>query len=189
MKNILIKLIIIFCSLRFLQSQYQISVIINQKGNQKILSDNFNNLPKRIEINGVQSTVNRKPNLKMGTNTIIMIWENYITNMQDMFYGCSSIISIDFSNFDSSSVTNMKAMFAFCYSLKSLDLSNFKTSNVSIMINMFYCCKSLTTLNLSTFDTSKIDSLEGFFCGCSSLEYIDISNFNTTSVTTLFKTF
>ena len=42
-------------------------------------------------------------------------------------------------------------MFEDCSSLTSLDLSNFKTENVQSMNSMFEDCSSLTSLDLSNF--------------------------------------
>ena len=47
-------------------------------------------------------------------------------------------------------------MFYDCSSLTSLDLSNFETEKVGSMQSMFEGCSSLTTLDLSSFDTSSI---------------------------------
>ena len=43
-----------------------------------------------------------------------------------------------------------------CSSLTSLNLSNFYTSQVTSMNNMFYDCSSLTSLDLSSFNTTKV---------------------------------
>jgi len=48
-----------------------------------------------------------------------------LSNMLDMFYGCSSLKSIDFSNFDTSKVTYMSSVFSFCRSLESIIYQNF----------------------------------------------------------------
>ena len=71
-----------------------------------------------------------------------------ITDMKDMFRGCSSLICLpDISNWNTSKVTNMSEMFSYCQSLVSLpDISNWNTSNVTNMSCMFYECKSLTVL-------------------------------------------
>ena len=42
---------------------------------------------------------------------------NNVTNMSDMFYGCSSLINIDLSNFNTNNVTDMNDMFNGCSSL------------------------------------------------------------------------
>ncbi|EMF0513115.1 BspA family leucine-rich repeat surface protein [Enterococcus hirae] len=63
-----------------------------------------------------------------------------VTSMQSMFYGLSSVTSLDVSGFDTSKVESMYDMFRGMSSVKSLDLSSFDTSNVgsSGMGNMFY---------------------------------------------------
>ena len=50
-----------------------------------------------------------------------------------MFYDCSSLTSLNISNWDTSSVTRMSTMFSNCSSLTSLDISNWNTSNVEDM--------------------------------------------------------
>ena len=68
-----------------------------------------------------------------------------IINMGYMFYNCSSLTSIGFSNFDTSKVTKLHYMFYNCYSLISIDLSKFDI--------MFYNCSSLTSINIYNFNT------------------------------------
>ena len=65
-----------------------------------------------------------------------------------MFSGCSSLSSLDLSNFITSSVTNMYRMFYRCSSLTSLDLSNFNTSSVTTMNYMLRNCEKLEYINL-----------------------------------------
>ena len=102
--------------------------------------------------------------------------------MVQMFYGCSSLASLDLSSFDTSSVTDMVGMFEGCSSLSSLDLSSFDTSGVTDMGGMFYGCSSLASLDLSSFDTSRVTDMVWMFEGCSSLESLDLSSFDTSKV-------
>ncbi|ASV80908.1 immunoglobulin-like domain-containing protein [Enterococcus hirae] len=60
-----------------------------------------------------------------------------VTAMQSMFYGLSSVTSLDVSGFDTSNVTTMDNMFYNISSVTSLDVSGFDTSNVTTMKNMF----------------------------------------------------
>ena len=106
-----------------------------------------------------------------------------MTTMENMFRDCSSLTSIDFSNFDTSKVTNMNSMFDSCSSLTSLDLSNINTSNVITMDSMFFECTSLTSLDLSNFDTSKVTNMSAMFYNCNKLTTLDLSNFDTSKVT------
>ena len=102
-----------------------------------------------------------------------------VKNMTAMFDGCSSLTSLDVSNFNTSSVTDMTAMFQNCSSLTSLDLSNFNTSKVVWMSCMFGGCSSLKSLNVSSFNTSKVTHMGGMFQFCSSLTSLDVSGFDT----------
>ena len=63
-----------------------------------------------------------------------------------MFFGCSSLTSLDLTNFNTANVTDMDAMFDLCSSLASLDLTNFNTEKVIDMYGMFSGCNSLTTI-------------------------------------------
>ena len=112
-----------------------------------------------------------------------------ITNMNGMFYGCSSITSLDLSNFNTSKVINMSAMFFECSSLKSLNLSSFNTSNVTNMGEMFDYCYSLTRLDLSSFNTSNVTDMRFMFKLCSSLTNLDIKSFNTSKVPSMCNMF
>ena len=105
-----------------------------------------------------------------------------VMDMSCMFWGCSSLESLDLSGFDTSNVTDMTRMFDGCSSLKSLDLSNFDTSNVMDMSCMFWGCSSLESLDLSGFDTSNVTDMTRMFDGCSSLKSLDLSNFDTSNV-------
>ena len=106
-----------------------------------------------------------------------------VTDMSWMFSSCSKLTSLDVSNFNTSNVTDMSNIFNNCSGLTSLDLSSFDTSNVTNMSHMFYQCSGLTSLNLSSFDTSKVTDMGYMFQSCNSLTSLNISNFDTSNVT------
>ena len=106
-----------------------------------------------------------------------------VTDMREMFYGCSGLTSLNVSNFNTSAVWGMKGMFSGCSSLTSLNLSNFNTSKVLDMSDMFANCSSLTSLNVSNFSTYLVKNMRAMFYGCSGLTSLNLSNFNTSSVT------
>jgi surface protein len=54
-----------------------------------------------------------------------------------MFSGCSSLVSLDLSNFDTSKVTEIGYMFGSCYNLTTINLSNADFSNVIEKEGMF----------------------------------------------------
>ncbi len=112
-----------------------------------------------------------------------------VTGMSAMFSGCSSLTSLDVSNFDTSQVTSMSSMFYKCSKLPSLDVSNFDTSQVTNMKQIFFVCSSLTSLDVSKFDTSQVTSMYYMFFDCESLTSLDVSNFNTSKVTDMYGMF
>ena len=112
--------------------------------------------------------------------TIIFMKE--LKDMNLIFSECSSIISLNLSNFKTDNVENMSGMFFNCSSLTSLNLSNFNTINVNKMNDIFSNCSSLTSLDLSHFNTNNVDDISGMFYNCSSLNYLNLSNFNTNNV-------
>lgn len=106
-----------------------------------------------------------------------------------MFSGCSGLTSFDISNFDTSKVVNMNGMFQGCSSLTDIDLSNFDTSKTVGFNHIFSGCTSLTNIDLSSFDTSKVNDMNAMFMECSSLTYLNLSNFNTSSLTQMVQMF
>ena len=80
------------------------------------------------------------------------------------FYNCSSLTSIiGLENLNTENVTGMYRMFYGCSSLTSLDLSSFDTRNVTEMSEMFCGCSSLTSLDVSSFDTRNVKNMGGMF--------------------------
>jgi len=136
--------------------------------NKEINNKNLNNINKKIndmnldnvnktkinDENKDNQTIN-KEQLKNFKNKCKFITKN-VTNMSNMFFGCSSLKSINLSNLDTNNVKDMSGMFSGCSSLTSLNLSNFDTNNVTNMNNMFYNCSSLTSINLNNFDANNV---------------------------------
>lgn len=146
-----------------------------------------------------------------GLLSIIDIDTSMITNMSNMFNGCSSLTSINLTNFNTSKVTDMSSMFEGCSELTLLDTSKFdvaKVSNTSKMFNgcyrltslnlfgtstdelqnceqMFKGCSSLTSLSLPKLNTAKVTNMSNMFNGCSSLTWLDLSGFNTAKVSNM----
>jgi len=141
------------------------------------------------------STIGGSNKLNIIARTKVEIHFNSIlTNMEKFFSkeednNMLNIISIDFSQFNSSLVTNMDSLFLGCNSLDSINLEGFDTSNVENMNSMFAQCNSLKTLNLSNFVTSKVKFMNYMFYNCTSLNSLDISNFNLLSITSIEQMF
>ena len=112
-----------------------------------------------------------------------------VTNMSHMFYDCSALTTLDVSNFDTQNVTDMSGMFSNCSALTTLDVSKFNTQNVTNLSCMFSGCRTLTTLNVSNFDTKNVMIMNNMFDGCYTLTTLDVSNFDTKNVTNMYAMF
>lgn len=112
-------------------------------------------------------TFNNKENIKSIKK--MQLDTSNVTNMNNMFNGCSSLITLDMSSINTSKVTTMQEMFSGCSSLTSLNLSDLNMKKLQYVAHMFYECSSLKdvfisqevtlnrlTKNLSTGDISYI---------------------------------
>ena len=105
-----------------------------------------------------------------------------VADMSYMFYSCLSLTSLDVTKFNTEKVTNMSYMFASCSKLTSLDVTKFNTANVTDMSYMFYSCLSLTSLDVTKFNTEKVTNMSNMFYSCSKLTSLDVTKFNTEKV-------
>ena len=112
-----------------------------------------------------------------------------VTNMCNMFAGCSSLTSLDVTHFNTANVTNMSRMFSGCSSLTSLDVTHFNTAKVTDMIYMFYNCKALTSLDVTKFNTANVTDMSYMFKDCTNLAKLDVTHFNTAKVTDMSNMF
>ena len=121
----------------------------------------------------------------VGKYTFEIIFNNNLTNLKCFFSECSTITSLDLSNFDTSNVTDMYRMFNKCTKLQTISgLTNLITNNVTNMSAMFQYCNELLNLDLSNFNTSKVIKMGGMFRDCKKLKEIKgIQNFITNNVT------
>ena len=110
-------------------------------------------------------------------------------DFNNVFYGTSSIKSIDLSSMRSLKLKNIANLFANCYSLEYVNLNNFNTSQVTNMLGLFYNNNKLTSVDLSLFNTKKVFDMKWMFFNCSSLTYLDLSSFDTSLVTDMKEMF
>ena len=87
--------------------------------------------------------------------------------MNNMFYNCFLLISLNLSNFNINN-TNYMILCSLLF-LTSLNLSN----NAINIVDMFYKCYSLNSLNLSNFNTNKVNDMICMFLNY----YIILFNF------------
>ena len=134
----------------FMSEINSIKLKIKGTGIKHVFSSSFSNYlyPNTTKINGyAQNTISASYNLTEDENIVELIWDILINDCHYMFYGCSDITEIDFSNFDTPEVTYMNSMFRDCSSLTSLDLSHFNISLVWCIEYMFYGCSKLEYIN------------------------------------------
>ena len=105
-----------------------------------------------------------------------------VTDMSNMFYGCSALTSLDVTHFNTAKVTNMNYMFYGCSKLTSLDVTKFNTANVTNMSYMFCRCPVLSSLDVTKFNTANVTNMSYMFESCSALSSLDLSNFYTKEV-------
>ena len=110
---------------------------------------------------------------------------NSVTDVSEMFWGCSSLISFSAPNWNMSFVTNMSFMFADCVNLSSLDVSNWDVSNVINMDCLFGGCLKLTSLDVSNWNVSNVTSMMDVFGNCEKLIQLNLSNWDISNVTDL----
>ncbi len=111
------------------------------------------------------------------------------TTLNELFYGCKALSSLDASKLNTSGATSMASMFNGCSSLTGLDLSSFDTSKVTDMNYMFYDCSSAKSINVSSFNTSNVEKMSGMFNGCSGLASLDVTGFKTPKATNMSSMF
>ena len=106
---------------------------------------------------------------KEGNHTIFFFVNDNINNLNslaNMFDKNTYITNIVFSElFNTENITNMENMFSGCSSLTSINISNFNTSKTENMANMFSGCSSLTSINVSNFNTNNVNNMDNMFEG------------------------
>ena len=77
--------------------------------------------------------------------------------MSWLFYNCTSLISVNLSNFETQNVKNMDYIFYYCKSLTLIDISNFITNK-----KMVYLFKELPdngTIRISSHSQDKFKEI------------------------------
>lgn len=135
------------------------------------------------EVTSVQEMFYECTNLKsIDFSTASSTSTPLLNNMASAFQGCTSLDSIALGSLTTSNVTDMSSLCYNCKSLKSFDTSMLDTSSVETMQRMFFMCSSLETLNVSGFKTGKVTIMSSMFSGCAGLTELDVSEWNTSSV-------
>ena len=95
--------------------------------------------------------------------------------MSYLFYGCSSLTSLDFTGWDFSRATALTGMFYECSSLATITgIEGWDVADVTNLSYLFYGCSALTELDLSAWDTSSATQMVGVFWKCSGLSALSL---------------
>ena len=137
----------------------------------------FNNDNKEIKRNYLKENEDVK--------IIKIIIDYQVKSLEDLFYKCECIESINFKKFYRTNIPNMNGLFAGCSNLKEINLSKLNTKNVIYMQGMFSECSALKKLNLANFNTFNVINMSHMFAHCSSLEELNLSNFNNNNATNI----
>ena len=131
-------------------------VLPKDKGLYKIEGNSVKKVVVKADIESISSIIpysTVEASFK-GSNT------SNLNDMVYMFYGYSSLISLDLSGWDTSNVTSMPSTFAYSSKLSFLDLSGWDTSNVTSMGNMFKGCSALKTIRMVGCEQPTIDKIK-----------------------------
>lgn len=105
------------------------------------------------------------------------------TQLQSTFSGCSSLESVDTSNWNLSGATTLTNLFNGCAVLTTLDTSGWNLSRAANISSMFRDCGKLTQLNTLNWNLSDaLKDMSYAFYGTGGLEVIDASNWNLSKV-------
>jgi surface protein len=102
---------------------------------------------------------------KPGKYTFKFIFQRNLTNASHLFYGCTNLVYIDLTHFNTKYIKDMSSMFEGCILLKTLNLSTFNTSKVEFMDKMFKNCEKLRYLNILNFNTINVENTYQMFQG------------------------
>ena len=85
----------------------------------------------KINGNNIMPTLNKNSN-------ITILFNGFLTDANYMFESCSTLVSLDLSNFNTKKINRMETMFSNCSSLISLKLENFLITKIDRFISQLY---------------------------------------------------
>lgn len=169
------------------------------------LSDLFNGCTKLGTLKNCSVTANRSlarafKNCNLITQSPITVIKDSVTNIDEIFSGCTGITDISGSTFgsgitnatnwippnlataDNVTIKNNVVKFGNCSTLvncRNLTISN----NVTTLEKFIYGCTSLSNFSFNkSSNLSNVKSIKSFMCGNKLIEVLDFSGFNLTSL-------
>ena len=149
---------------------YDIEIKTNKIGLNKIISDDFDNLPDYVYINGYSQNLNDKSIFVQSTNDIILLrWSNPLRNLSSIFHNLLNIVYVHF-NYINSDNCNMSYIFYNCINLEYFSFTSYSNYDIVDMRGMFYNCSSLKEIYFSNFrGYSSYVNISYLFYNCHSL--------------------
>jgi surface protein len=115
-----------------------------------------------------------------GLISVPNVLPEFITSLEQSFFGCEAFNDPAVTSWDTSNVTNMNTMFAVARAFNQ-DISSWDTSNVTDMSSMFSSA-SVFNQDISSWDTSNVTDMLSMFNSASVFNQ-DISSWDTSNVT------
>ena len=127
-------------------------------------------------------------------------WQEYAADIKYVFFGpgitsgqglhrlfanCTSLVFVNFSDFDTSQATDMSSMFEGCTALPAVNIAGLNTQSATNMQNMFKDCSALRSLTIAGINTASVKDMQSMFAGCSALKTLDLTGINTQSATNM----
>ena len=141
---------------------------------EKFVQNNKDNIA--LIINGKPNKLVDKFTLLKGKNNIKMMIKNELTNIEEMFRGCKTLVNInDLKYLDLKNISSIKNLFHKCESLKDIKvLENWDVSKLEDLSGLFYYCRSLYDINpLKNWNVSNCKNFSLIFAECEALYNLD----------------
>ena len=112
-------------------------------------------------------------------------------NYEFMFWNCGKLqeLNVNHFSFEAGTTYSLEATFACCSSLTTLNLSNWTSPKIVNLDNTFQGCTNLASLTVNGWDTSNVTDFTCCFYKCENLEVLDLSGWGTQSATSATKMF
>ena len=170
---------------KYINYDSKIHLVIRGNGNQRLLSDYFDQEPSEVYVNGHKRDLCKNTcYLEEEQSNITLIFKNKLTDCRGMFAYLENLIEIDLSDFDASKVETMSFMFSDCLNLEKINFGNINTCSLKDMSAFCQNCTKLTSIDLTMFDTSKVTDMSFMLSICSSLKYLNLSNLDISNLKT-----
>lgn len=118
----------------------------------------------------------------------IYYWDtSHLEDISWFFKGCTGLVHIDLSNWDTGNVTKFNSLFSSYnanqgdMNIQTTGIENWDTSKGDNMGYMFYGCGDLESIDLSNWDVSSNITFNHLFADCYSLKNINFTGWDTSS--------